>query len=150
MSISLALSILALLLSALSALYARWAASEAKQANRISSHNHRLGILESARTFKAGFRVNGEALESGYFYSLLDSASKASLYFTKPVADHLAKYAEAAHDVLIARDSARRFQSVNHDVPPGKWQEIFQLVDACRAIEGNLLTDLELQTRIIS
>ncbi|MBS0160825.1 MAG: hypothetical protein JSS26_19765 [Nitrospira sp.] len=150
MDISLAISILALLVSALSALYARWAASEAKHANRISSHSHKLAVLESARNFRAGFQVNGESLEAAYFYSLLDSASKASLYFTKPVTEHLSKYAEAAHNVLIARESVKLLQSVNSNAAPAKWEEIFQLVDACRAIEGSLLADLESQTRIVS
>lgn len=150
MSISLSLSVLALLVSVLSAIYARRAASEAKQANRISSHNHKLAILESTRTFQAAFRVNGEALEAAYFYSLLDAASKASLYFTRSVADHLSKYAGAAHSVLIARDGARRHESVNYAVPREKWDEIFQLVDACRAIESTLLADLESQTQIVA
>jgi len=149
MDISLALSILALLLSALSALYARWAVSEAKQANRISGHSHKLAILENARNFCGGFRIDGEALASTYFDSLLESSGKASLYFSKPVADHLAKYADAALAVLIARDGLNRIKSTNGDVPSEKWEEVFRLVDACRAMEGSLLADLEAQTRVV-
>lgn len=148
MSTSLLLSGLALLVSVLSAIYARRAASEAKQANHISSHNQKLAILESIRAFQAAFRVHGDAVEAAYFYSLLDAASKASLYFTRSVADHLSSYAEAAHRVLIARDGAWRLESANREVPREKWDEIYRLVDACREIEGSLLAELESQTQI--
>ena len=150
MSTSLALSVIALLVSALSAVYARRAASEARQANRIASHNQKLAILESAWVFRDAFRINGEAIEAAYVYSLLDAASKACLYFTGSSADHLSMYAKAAHGVLIARDGARRLESMHRDVSREKWDEIFQLVDACRAVEGSLIADLESQTQIVA
>jgi hypothetical protein len=65
------------------------------------------------------------------------------------VADHLSKYAKAAHKVLIARDRAKHLAAINRDVPKEKWDEIFQLVDQCRAVEGSLLADLQPQTKIV-
>ncbi len=149
MSTELAVAATALLVSVLSAIYARRAATEAKNANRISSHQHKLEILEAARTFKDLFRTDGEAVEAPIFYSLLTSADKASLYFTRPVAAHLTKYAQAAHHVLIAREGAKRLEAIDRSVPREKWDEIFRLVDRCQDIEGELLANLESETKIV-
>ena len=148
MSIEVGVSIAALLLALLSAVYARRAAVEAKTANRISSHHHKLAILEATRDFRHIFTTQGEAIEANLIYTLYAAADKASLYFTAPVADHLSQYAKAAYDVLIARDGARGFESAGLDART-KWEQAFELVDRCRAIEGDLLADLESQTKLV-
>lgn len=148
MSIEVGVSILAVLLALLSAVYARRAASEAKNANRISSHHHKLAILEAARDFKHIFTTQGEAIDASLIYALHSAADKASLYFTAPVASHLSEYAKSAYDVLIVRDSARGFESAGLDARP-KWAQAFELVDHCREIEGDLLTSLESQTKLV-
>jgi hypothetical protein len=148
MNIECSISIIALLVAILSAIYARRAVSEAKNANRISSHQHKLVILEVARDFKHIFRTQGEAIEATLVYALLAAAGKTSLYFTRQVADHYSQYAEAAYHVLIARDRARSIESAGLDAR-NKWEEVFALVDSCRNLEGDLLVQLELQTKII-
>jgi len=149
MTIELAISSIAILVAIASALYARHAVTEAKNANRISSHQHKLEILEAVRDFKHIFQVSGEAIDASLVYSLLGAAGKASLYFTKPVADHLSRYAASAYDMLIARDGAKRLESVQKEVPREKWEQIFSRVDDCRKIEGDLLAQLETQTKIV-
>jgi hypothetical protein len=149
MKIELAISILALLISLLSAVYSRWSFMEKRQANRISSHSHKLDILQSVSNFQAAFRVNGESVEDTYFDSLFSAAKKSRLYFSQPIYDHLSRYADAAFKVLIARDGAKRSESVNREVPSEKWEEIFSLVDKCRAAEGTLLADLESETKLV-
>jgi hypothetical protein len=148
MSIEVGVSIVAVLLALLSAIYARRAASEAKNANRISSHHHKLAILEATRDFKHIFTTQGEAIEASLVYALYAAAGKASLYFTTPVANHLSQYAKAAYDVLIARDGARGFESAGLDAR-AKWTQTLELVGRCREVEGDLLANLESQTKLV-
>ena len=150
MEIELAISILALLISLLSAVYSRWSFTEKRQANRISSHSHTLEILQSVSNFQSTFRMNGKSVEDAYFDSLFSAAKKSRLYFSQPIYDHLSRYADAAFEVLIARNGAKRFESVNRDVPSDKWEEIFNLVDICRTAEGTLLADLESETKLVN
>ena len=79
MSTELAISILALLVALLSAVYAGRAASEAKHANRISSHDHKVTILDAVRDFKHTFHTQGEAIDATFVYALRLAADKASL-----------------------------------------------------------------------
>lgn len=149
MSLELAISIVALLIAIASAIYARQSAAEAKTANRISSHQHKLELLQAARDFQGSLRVHGEAVDSSLVFGLLYASSKASLYFTANVADHFSKYANAAQSVHIARVSAQAFESAGLDASK-KWEEAFSRVDECRDIESSLLADLEAQTKIVS
>ena len=148
MKAELALSAIALLLSVARAIYARQAAAAAKTANRISSHQHKLELLRATREFQGALRVHGEMADSVLVYALLAASDKASLYFSPSVADHLSRYAGAAHRMLVARDSAKAFESASLD-PRQKWEDAFSLVDQCRKIEGSLLADLEAETKIV-
>jgi hypothetical protein len=150
MRIELAVSLIALLIAGLSAIYARRSAVQAALANRISSHQPKSEILDSFLRFKGAFTINGEDADPSLFYSLMEAANRSNLYFTSPVSEHLLRYGRAAFGVLIARDNARRLESIEREVPTSKWDEIHALVDDCRSIEGDLQTQLESQTKLVN
>lgn len=150
MKIELAISLLAIFIAGLSAIYARRSASEAAIANRIACHRPRSDILDAFLRFKGAFTVNSDDADPSLFYLLLEASNRSNLYFTPPVSEHLVLYARAAFDVLIARDNARRLESIDQEVPTSKWQEIWGLVDSCRSIEGDLQLQLEAQTKLVN
>ncbi|MBB6242789.1 hypothetical protein [Rhodanobacter sp. MP1X3] len=149
MNAGIGISTIALLISLLSALYSRRSVLEAKSANHISTHGHKAEILENFKRFQAALCIDGEAFDKANLLPMLISADKARLYLKPALANKLGLYAGTAYELLIARDAANRFNSVNIEVPKQKWNEIFGLVDRCRELESNLLAELESETQIV-
>ena len=129
MSIEVAVSLLALLISLLSAVYARRSVSQAKRANLIALHDRKLEVLNAFKQFRTALHINGQDFEIADLFPLLNAPEKAKLYFMPALVTELKQYSAAGYELLHARDWARRYQAIGKDVPQERWDKIFCIVD---------------------
>lgn len=142
------ISIIALLIAILSAVYARWSAREAKQANRISTHQHKLEILNSFNQFCTALATHSENFDKEYFNSLMYASYRVKLYFKKATVSDFALYSDTAHDLIILRNRIAGNQENDLPIPQAKFDEMYQKLDLCRQLEPDLLKKLESEVQV--
>ena len=128
--------------AALSAIYARWTFSEAKKANQIAIHTHQKEIFDAFVSFRGEFLQVGEQFSDEALYNLSVASHTCDFYLPNSLANSLKEYASLANTINYNYKRAKRFESDNPDIASSAYDQIWQHVDRCRAIEKDIENEM--------